>query len=73
MTMATHYDITMKLLGMTIVTLQNVIIYIHCDVIMSNGIAMCTYYGITMHIDVAMNLFYYVFLALCLYVLFYYE
>ncbi len=38
---------------------------IHCDVTLSND-AMCTYYGITMHNDVVMNLFYYVFSALCL-------
>ncbi len=44
---------------------------IHRDVTMSNDIAMCTY-GITMHSDVAMNLFYYVFSAICLIVLFYY-
>ncbi len=28
---------------------------IHCDVTMSNNVAMCTYHGITMHIDVPMN------------------
>ncbi len=41
---------------------------IHCDVTMSNDVDMCTY-GITMHNDVAMNLFYYV--LLCLFMLFY--
>ncbi len=39
---------------------------IHCDATMSNGFAMCTYHGITMQNDIAMNLFYYVFSALCL-------
>ncbi len=34
---------------------------------------MATHYGITMHNDVAMNLFFYVFSALSLIVLFYYE
>ncbi len=43
----------------------------HCDITMSNDIAMCTYHGITMHNDIAMNMFYYVFSALCLIVLFY--
>ncbi len=43
----------------------------HCDVTMNNTVAMCTYHGITMHNDIAMNLFYYVFSALCLIVLFY--
>ncbi len=37
---------------------------IHCDVKTSNDVAMCTYHGITMHDDVAMNIFYYVFSAL---------
>ncbi len=39
---------------------------------MSSGIAMCTYHDITMHNDVAMKFFYYVFSALCLIVLFCY-
>ncbi len=39
---------------------------IHCDITMSSDIAMCTYHGITMHNDVAMNLFYYIFSALYL-------
>ncbi len=29
-------------------------------------VIVCTYHGITMHNDIAMNLFYYVFSALCL-------
>ncbi len=29
----------------------------HCDVIMGNDIAMCTYHGITMDNDVAVSLF----------------
>ncbi len=33
---------------------------------MSNDVAMCTYHGITMHDDIAINLFYYVLSALCL-------
>ncbi len=45
---------------------------INCDVTMSNSIVMCTYHGITMHNDIAMNLFYYVFSAICLIVLFHY-
>ncbi len=32
---------------------------IHCDITVGNDIAVCTY-GITMHNDVAMNLFCYV-------------
>ncbi len=40
---------------------------IHCDITMNNDVAMCTYHGITMHNnDIAMNLFYSVFSALCL-------
>ncbi len=34
----------------------------NCDVTMSN-VGMCTYHGITMHNDLAMDLFYYVFFA----------
>ncbi len=71
-TMATHYDITM---GIDIardfhceITMGN---DVHCDVTMSNGIDMCIYHGITMNNDITMNLFYYVFSALCLIVLFY--
>ncbi len=45
---------------------------VHCDINMSNDFAMCTYHGITMHNDVDMNIFYYVFSALCLIVLFCY-
>ncbi len=59
----------MTLLGMCIVKSQWVMTIardIHCDVTMSNDVAMCTYHGITMHNDVAVNLFYYVFSALCL-------
>ncbi len=36
---------------------NNVARDIHCDVTMSNSIAICTYHGITMHNDVTMNLF----------------
>ncbi len=39
---------------------------IHCDITMSSDVSMCTYHGGIMHNDVAMNLFYYVFSALCL-------
>ncbi len=42
---------------------------IHCDVTMGNEVAMCTYHGITKHNDVAMNIFYYAFSALCLIVI----
>ncbi len=73
-TMATHYDITM---GNNIaidvhceITMGNDIARgIHCDITMSNDVAMCTHHGITMHNDVTMNLFYYVFSALCLIVI----
>ncbi len=76
-TMATHYDITM---GNDIardalceLTMGNDVARdIHCAVIMSNDVAMCIYHGITIHNDVPLNLFYYVFSALCLIVLFYY-
>ncbi len=75
-TMATHYDIT---IGNDIardahceITMGNDVARdIHCDVTMSNDITVCTYHGITMH-AIAMNLFYYVFSALYLIVLFYY-
>ncbi len=39
---------------------------IHYDATMSNDVAMCTYHDITRYIDFAVNLFYYVFSALCL-------
>ncbi len=39
---------------------------IYCDVTMSNDAAMGTYHGITIHNGVVMNLFFYVFSALCL-------
>ncbi len=39
---------------------------IHCDITMSNDAAMCTYDGITIQNDIAMNLYYYVFSALSL-------
>ncbi len=58
-TMASHYDITM---GNDVAR----------DITMINDNAMCTYDGITMHNDIAMNIFYYVFSALCLIVLFVY-
>ncbi len=72
--MATHYDITM---GNNIaidvhceITMGNDIARgIHCDITMSNDVAMCTHHGITMHNDITMNLFYYVFSALCLIVI----
>ncbi len=69
-TMATHYDITMannvaRDAHCEIIMGNDIAKDIHCDVTMSNDIAMCTY-GITMHNDLAMNLFYYVFPALCL-------
>ncbi len=70
-TVTTQYDITM---GNDVardvhceITMGNAIaIDIHCDVTMNNDIAMCTYHGITMHNDVNINLFCYVFSALCL-------
>ncbi len=72
--MANHYDITMgndvaRDVHCEITMGNNVARDIHCDVTMSNDIAVCTYHGITMHNDVAMNLFYYVFSALCLIIL----
>ncbi len=74
-TMATHYDITM---GSDItrdahceITMGNDVARdAHCDVTMSNDIVKCKYHGITMTYDIAMNLFYFVFSALCLIVLF---
>ncbi len=72
-TMATHYDITIRNdiardTHCEIMMGNDVAKDIHCDVIMSNDIAMCTctYHGITMHNAIAMNLFYYVFSTLCL-------
>ncbi len=64
----------MTLLGMPTVKSQWVIMLLgttNCDVTMRNGISMCTYHDIIMHNDVTMKLFYYVFSALCLIVLFY--
>ncbi len=71
-TMAPHYDITMgndvaRDAHCEITMGYDIARDIHCDVTMSNNIAMCIYHGIiTMFNDVAMNLFYYVFSALCL-------
>ncbi len=45
---------------------------IHYDVTISDNVAMCTYQGITIYNVIVMNLFYYVFSALCLIVLFCY-
>ncbi len=76
--MATHYDST---IGNDVamdthceITMVNDIVAwdIHCDVAMISDIAVCTYYGIKMHNDITMNLFYYVLSALCLIMLFYY-
>ncbi len=69
--MATHYDITM---GNDIAIdaqcestmFNDVARDIHCDITMSNDVAMCTYHVMKMHNDVPMNLFNYVFSALCL-------
>ncbi len=36
----------------------------HFDITMSNGIGLCTYHGITMCNDIAINFFYYVVLHL---------
>ncbi len=55
--MVIHYDITMG---------SDVAMDIHCDVTMSNDITICIYHVSTMHNGIAMNLFYYVFSALCL-------
>ncbi len=65
-TMATHYDITM---GNDVardahceITMGNDVARdSHCDVMVSNDVAMCsTYNGVTMHTDVAMNIFHYI-------------
>ncbi len=78
--MVTYYDITMGNVARDahceITMGNNVARYVPCDITMSNDIddiAMYTYHGITMHNDVAMNILYYVFSALCLIVLFYYK
>ncbi len=79
-TMPTHYDITMgngiarDAIVKTQWVMVNIVSNIHCDVTISNNIMMCrsTYCGITMHNDVAMNIFYLVFSAVCLIMLFYY-
>ncbi len=74
-TMSTNYGITMGndlASGVQCeITMDNDIARdIHCDVTMitmGNDVAMYgTYHGITMHNDVDMSLFYYVFSALCL-------
>ncbi len=77
-TMATHYDITMgndvaRDAQCEITMVNDVARDIHCDITISNNITMCRYQGITMLNDVSINLFYYVFFALCLIVLFYYR
>ncbi len=64
-TMATHYDITMGIHS-NVVTHCNVIMSGNSDVILIDDVAMCTYHHITKHNDVDVNLFYYVFSALCL-------
>ncbi len=69
-TMVTHYDITMgnddtRDVHCEITMGNKVTRGIHSDITMINDFLMCTYHGITMH-DIAMNLFYYVFSALCL-------
>ncbi len=59
----------MTLIGMCIVKSQWVMTLLWTSIVTSqwvNYIAMCTYHGITMHNDFAMNLFYYVFSVLCL-------
>ncbi len=76
-TKAAQYDITMsndiaKDAHCEIIIGNDVDMDIHCDVTMCIAIAMCTYRGITMHNGIARNLFYYVFSAICLIVLFYY-
>ncbi len=61
----------MTLLRMPIVKSQWVMTLLGTSLVMSqwiNDVAMCTY-GITMHNDIAMNLFYYVFSALCLFMI----
>ncbi len=77
-TMVTDYDIT---IGNDIardvhceITMGNDVARdVHCDITMSNDVTTYTYHGITMHNDDTMNIFYYVFFALCLIVLFYYR
>ncbi len=76
-TMVTHYDITMGNDTARDVYCENtmgndVARDIHCDITMTNDVAMCTYHDIAMHNDIDMILFFYVFSALCLIVLFYY-
>ncbi len=67
---ASQYDITMgnDIARMPIVKLQWLMLGdIYCDVTMNNDVALCTYHSITMHNNVAMNLFYYLFSALYIY------
>ncbi len=70
-TMATHYDNTMdnditRNAHCEITMGDGIGRDTHCDVTMSNDVAMCRCHGITMHNEIAMNLFNYVFSALCL-------
>ncbi len=64
----------MTLLGMLILKSQWVMMLLRTSKshLIGNDVAMCTYHGITMHNNVAMNLFYYVFSVLCIFVLFYF-
>ncbi len=74
-TMVTHYDIIMaKNIDRDAHFEGNDMASdIHCDVTMSNDVAMCIYRGITMHRGIAMDLFYYVFSALCLIIILIWE
>ncbi len=74
-TMATYYNITMDNdMASDVhceITMDNDVARdIQCDVTMSNDVSIFSYHGITMHYNVAMNLFYYVFSVLCQIVLF---
>ncbi len=76
-TVVTHFDITMgnnvaRDVHCKITIGNDVDRDVHCDITMGNDVAMCTYHAITKHNNVAMNIFYSVFSALILIVLFYY-
>ncbi len=54
----------MTLLGMPIMKSQWVMMLLGTSIMMSQWVSMCTYHGITVHNDVAMNIFYYFLLCI---------
>ncbi len=74
----THYDITMdhdiaKDAPLWHQAGNDVTRDIHCNITIVNDVAMCIYHGITMHNNIARNLFCYVLLCQVLILLFHQE